>query len=127
MSGFIAVVNTNGEAVSRQLMQTLTASLQSRGPDRQQVWVDGQVGLGHTLFQTTSEAQYEKQPASLDGSVWITGCIRIDAREALITKLGMANEIEPSRTPDSELVLHAYRTWGDSCLEHLLGDFSFVL
>ncbi len=40
----------------------------------------------------------------------------------------MANRHEVSlATPDAELILHAYDAWGESCLEHLLGDFSFAI
>lgn len=28
---------------------------------------------------------------------------------------------------DADLILHAYRAWGESCTEHLLGDFSFAI
>jgi asparagine synthase (glutamine-hydrolysing) len=127
MSGFIALVNTDGGLVDRALLETLTSHLIDRGPDRQQVWVDGPVGLGHTLFRTTDEARHENQPASLDGLVWITGCIRIDAREDLLHKLGLQRDIRLADTPDSHLVLHAYRAWGEHCLEHLLGDYAFAL
>lgn len=127
MSGFIAVVNTDGAPVERTLLEELTSSLILRGPDRQQVWTDGAVGLGHTLFQTTGEARLENQPASLDGKVWLTGCIRIDAREDLLHKLGLQRDIRLVDTPDSHLLLHAYRAWGEQCLEHLLGDYSFAL
>ncbi|HEY6131292.1 MAG TPA: hypothetical protein VIV27_04700, partial [Halioglobus sp.] len=83
MSGFIAIVNTDGTPIDRNLLETLTTSLHFRGPDRQQLWIDGAVGFGHTLFRTTDEARHENQPASVDGQVWITGCIRVDAREEL--------------------------------------------
>ena len=39
----------------------------------------------------------------------------------------MNNEIDLNKTPDSELILHAYRKWGENCLDHLLGDFAFVI
>jgi len=127
LSGFVAIVNTNGAPVDRTLLEHLTNSLRCRGPDQQKVWADGPVGLGHTLFRTTREALYENQPASLDGMVWITGCIRVDGRQALIAELGLEKRLSLDTTPDSELVLHAYRTWGERCLDHLLGDFAFAL
>ncbi|MBP6682990.1 MAG: hypothetical protein KA159_06710 [Halioglobus sp.] len=127
MSGFVAIVNTNGAPVERTLLEHLTNSLRCRGPDRQKVWADGPVGFGHTLFRTTREARYENQPASLDGMVWITGCIRVDGRQALIAELGLDKPVSLDTTPDSELVLHAYRSWGERCLDHLLGDFAFAL
>jgi asparagine synthase (glutamine-hydrolysing) len=127
LSGFIAIVDTSGAPIERKLLEALTDSLRCLGPDRQQVWTDGPVGLGHTLFRTTREAQYERQPASLDGKVWITGSIRVDGREALVAELGLDTPLSLESTPDSELVLHAYHTWGEQCLDHLLGDFAFAL
>jgi asparagine synthase (glutamine-hydrolysing) len=41
--------------------------------------------------------------------------------------MGMKQSLDLSRTPDSELILHAYRKWGEACLTHLLGDFAFVI
>lgn len=127
MSGFVAIVNTDGAPVDRDLLERLTDTLCFRGPDRQKVWIDGQVGFGHTLFKTTDEAQYEHQPASLEGEVWITGSARIDARPDLINKLGLQSEIRLDHTPDSDLILYAYYAWGEKCLDNLLGDFAFVL
>lgn len=127
MSGFVAIVNTDGAPVDRDLLERLTDSLYFRGPDRRKVWIEGSVGFGHTLFKTTDEAEYEYQPSSLDGEVWITGSARIDARPELISKLGLQSEIRLDQTPDSDLILLAYRAWGEKCLDHLLGDFAFVI
>ncbi len=127
MSGFIAAVNTSNTAIAHDLLETLTKSLHIRGPDQQNLWLKDTVGLGHSLFRTTNEAQYENQPASLDARVWITGCIRIDARKELLAKLKLTKTTILSKTPDSELVLHAYHKWGTGCLDHLLGDFAFAI
>jgi asparagine synthase (glutamine-hydrolysing) len=127
MSGFFAVLNTDGRPVDRALLEKQTASLITRGPDMHTVWADGAVGMAHALFRTTHEAQYENQPATLDGNTWICGCIRIDARDELLGKLGLRSSIRLTETPDSQLVLHAYKAWGEQCLEHLLGDFAFAL
>ena len=127
MSGFITIYNTDQEPVDRSLIYSLTQTLKSRGPDQQNIWVDGNIGMGHTLFKTTFEAEYENQPATIDNKVWITCSARIDDRENLVNKMGMKKEINLSMTPDSELILHAYRKWGEECLTHLLGDFAFVI
>jgi asparagine synthase (glutamine-hydrolysing) len=127
VSGFIAIINTNNAPINGKILGKLTESLYFRGPDKQQVWIDGFAGLGHAQFKTTDEAQYESQPATLDGEVWITGCIRIDAREDLLRELGLRGEIRLAHTPDSHLVLRAYDAWGEKCPEHMLGDFSFAI
>ena len=127
MSGFIAIINTNSAPCEREVLEELTASLYFRGPDMLKAWIHGPVGLGHALLKSTTEARFENQPASLDNEVWITGSIRIDAREDLVRELGLQREIRLAETPDSHLVLRAYEAWGERCPEHLLGDFSFAI
>ncbi len=127
MSGFITIYNINQESIDKNLVNSLTQSLKFRGPDKQNTWVDGQIGMGHALFKTTYEAEYENQPASIDNNIWITCSARIDDRENLVNKMGMNKKINLTKTPDSELILHAYKMWGEECLAHLLGDFAFVI
>ena len=127
MSGFITIYNTDKKPVDRQLIHSLTDTLKFRGPDQQKVWTDNHIGMGHALFKTTFEAEYENQPATIDHKVWITCSARIDDRENLVNKMGLKQSLDLSKTPDSELILHAYRKWGEACLDHLLGDFAFVI
>ncbi len=127
MSGFITIYHTEKKPVQEKILSKLVHSLQHRGPDRQDMHIDGSLGMGHTLFRTTFEADYDTQPATLDDNVWITSSARIDDRKNLINKLGKRGEIALDKTPDHELILHAYNKWGEDCLEHLLGDFAFVI
>jgi asparagine synthase (glutamine-hydrolysing) len=130
LSGFVGILNLDLASVDRTLLERLTQSLVFRGPDAQEVWCRGQVGLGHALLQITSGTAMEKQPGHLDDRLWIVADARIDAREELIAKLkaksASARELSLS-TPDSQLILHAYDTWGAPCIEHLIGDFSFAI
>ena len=49
---------------------------------------------------------------------------RLDNRDELASLL----EIDPSDTlPDTHFLLRAYRKWDERCVDHLLGDFSFVI
>jgi asparagine synthase (glutamine-hydrolysing) len=130
LSGFVGILNLDGAPVDRTLLERLTRFLAFRGPDAQEVWCDGPVGLGHTLLQIPTGIPLEKQPAQVDGRLWIIADARIDARSELIGKLqGKSQSARPLSlaTPDAELILHAYQTWGGSCVEHLLGDFSFAI
>jgi len=51
----------------------------------------------------------------------------VDAREDLVRKLGCRHDLALNRTPDVELVLRAYLKWGEACLDHMIGDFSFAI
>jgi len=127
MSGIVGIFNRDGASVDRNLLGEMTAFMAFRGPDAQGTWVDGAIGFGHTLLRTTWEADREKQPCSLDGQVWITADARIDGREDLIRQLQAAGGHASNELTDPALILHAYHTWKEACLDHLLGDFAFAI
>jgi asparagine synthase (glutamine-hydrolysing) len=126
MSGIVGIVHFDGVPVDRQVLGRLTAFMAFRGPDSQEIWIDGHAGLGHASLKTTEESEHERQPFTLDGRIWIVADARVDARRELIAKLktkGHEN-LSPNAT-DAELILLAYLVWGEDCVEHLLGDFAF--
>ena len=127
MSGIVALAQTDGGPVEGPLLDRLAASLSFRGPDGLRTQALGPIGLGHAQFATTPEAARERQPATPDGRVWITADARVDGREGLVAELGGPRAANLDHATDVELVLHAYRVWGQSCVEHLLGDFAFVI
>jgi asparagine synthase (glutamine-hydrolysing) len=128
MSGIVGIVHFDGAPVERHLLGQMTAFMAFRGPDAQQIWTHGNVGFGHTLLQTTDESEYERQPFSLDGQVWIVADARVDARRELVPQLkAHGHEDLSPDAPDVELILRAYQTWGENCVEHLLGDFAVAI
>ena len=127
MSGIVGLFSRDGAFANSALLQDLTASLAFRGPDGQAIWVEGQAGLGHTRFLAASRSKDDRQPCMLDERLWITADIRLDYREELIGRLRERGRHRLDDPSDAELVLYAYDTWGDDCLQYLLGDFAFVL
>ena len=117
----------DGAPVNGELVQVMTTFMAFRGPDSQNRWVKDSAGFGHTLLATSSEAEREQQPCSLDGSVWITADARIDGRRALIGTLRSRGSIVKDDATDPDLILHAYGVWGRACVEHLIGDFAFAI
>jgi asparagine synthase (glutamine-hydrolysing) len=127
VSGFAGILHVDGTPVERPLLERLTKFQTFRGPDAQSVWVDGSVGFGHTLLKTSPESERERQPFSLDGETWIVADCRVDARPALIAELAGRGHYDIAEVSDAELILRAYRVWGDDCVHHLLGDFAFAI
>ena len=113
--------------VDREWLEEAAGFLEFRGPDARQVWADGAVGMGHTLLRTTRESERERQPCTLDGQVWIAADARVDGRAELIGKLESAGRRVVREATDPELILHAYAVWREKSLEHLIGDFAFIL
>jgi asparagine synthase (glutamine-hydrolysing) len=127
MSGIVGIINLDGRQIDRQLLQRMTEFMDYRGPDVRQIWTDGPVGFGHTMLRTTFESEFEQQPCSLDGQVWITADARIDGRKELVSELERKGRHNLRSATDPELILHAYHVWGEGCVDHLLGDFVFAL
>jgi asparagine synthase (glutamine-hydrolysing) len=100
-----------------------------RGPDSHGVWKsnDNRVGLGHLRLSVLDLSSASNQPmVSPDGRYTIAynGEIYnyLELRDELI-RLGY----KFFTNGDTEVLLSAYREWGDSCLKNLNGMFSFVI
>jgi asparagine synthase (glutamine-hydrolysing) len=63
---------------------------------------------------------------ALDGRFWLIGRVRLDAREELCSIIS-GSQAAFEEQSDALILLRAYARWGDRCLEHLRGDFCFVL
>lgn len=127
MSGIVGIINLDGEPVDRELLKRMTDFIAYRGPDEQQIWVDGNVGFGHTMLRTTWESATECQPLTCDGKVWLTADARVDGRDDLIERLQAKVRQDLKSANDAELILHAYHFWGEDCVKYLIGDFAFAI
>jgi asparagine synthase (glutamine-hydrolysing) len=127
LSGFVCIVQVDNAPVEQALLQSLTDFLSFRGPDARDIWMDRSIGMGHALLRTTHESKNERQPLGLEERYWIAADARLDAREELIAELKREKRTAHSDAPDCELVLQAYAAWGEACLDHLKGDFSFAI
>lgn len=127
MSGFVAVFNLDSAPVDRALLDDLTRALEFRGPDGRDIWTGDVVGLGHTRLDTVRDGLASNQPCTLDGATWIAGDIRIDRQKELFAQLALNHSEKALQVSDAHLVLHAYDRWGEHLLDHIIGDFSFVL
>ena len=88
-----------------------------------------QVALIGSLPESLLPASDETCSATLDGRLWLIGRIRLDAREELSSASRCPGSFENTvaNTSDALNCLRAYARWGDRFLEHLRGDFCFVL
>lgn len=126
MSGIVGIIHTDGSPVDEAMLVRMTRFMSYRGPDKQDTWINNNVGFGHALLRTTFESEHEHQPL-FENDLYITADVRIDGRSDLIRKLESATAKDLRAGPDVELLLHAYRVWGNDCVQHLLGDFAFAI
>jgi len=103
----------------------MTQLMAHRGPDGERHWFQGPIAIGHRALNTTPESGSDRLPLPDEASgLCLTFDGRIDNREELKSLLEIN---ESGRDSDAELVLAAYRKWGEECPEHLLGDFAFAI
>ncbi|WP_263808721.1 asparagine synthase (glutamine-hydrolyzing) [Salinibacter sp.] len=127
MSGIAGICYTDGRPVDQSVLRRLLDAQSHRGPDGRQIRRETSVGLGHLALHTTPEAVHEAQPrVGRDERLLLTADARIDNRDELISALGGRRDDDRPAT-DAELILHAYRRWGDASPEHLRGAFAFAI
>jgi len=125
MSGVVGIFHRAGAPVELEQLQAMTSFMAYRGPDGIDTFAADSIGLGHTSLRTTEAVADDPQPTRLDRS-WITADVRLDCRSELAEKLTKANSgYIVSGVSDAMLVLQAYAVWGQDCVDHLRGDFSF--
>lgn len=126
MSAIFGIYNLDGKPVSPGLLQVMSDSLAHRGQDMADIWAQGSLGFGHRMLRTTPESFEEHLPKSFDGGdLVITADVRLDNRDDLLKSLGCSNEA--GSICDSEIIIFAYKKWGEDCASYLLGDFAFVI
>ena len=125
MSAIVGYVGLDGRLTVREEISRMAEALSHRGPDGRATWNEGIAGLGHCMLHTTPESLRERLPLAR-GNLVITADARIDNREELFSSLRLVRT-KPELITDSELILSAYRAWGEDCAQRLLGDFAFAI
>ncbi|MFL5541163.1 MAG: asparagine synthetase B, partial [Longimicrobiaceae bacterium] len=126
MSGIAGVVSPSGAPVEAALLRRMSAALSRGAPDGTGILELDGCGFAHALL-LTGDRPAPAGPLSLDSTLSIVCDARLDARAELAASLAAAGERAPADVPAAELVLRAYRAWGDRCVERLQGDFAFAV
>jgi asparagine synthase (glutamine-hydrolysing) len=128
LSGVCGLVNLDGAPVEPEELRAMAKAAAHRGPDGIHFWIEGNAGLAHLALNLTPESARERQPlADERGEVILTADARIDNHEELVRTLGFGNYLSGPEPTDAELILAAYRRWGEGCAARLIGDFAFAV
>lgn len=127
MCGLVGVWSPS-EPVDRSLLVQRTERLGHRGPDGSGVWIHeaGHVALGHTRLAILDVAGGQQPLHSEDGrvSAVVNGELYNDAEQRRLLE-GRGHRL--ATTSDSELLVHLYEDHGLAAVQHLRGEFAFVL
>jgi asparagine synthase (glutamine-hydrolysing) len=88
---------------------------------------DGKSLLVQCVHWNTPQSRFEKvpfnhAPSQTDAAAWA----RLDNREQLARKLAISQQ-DLKIMSDTELILFSYLKWQENCVDHLIGDFVFVI
>ena len=122
MSGFAGVWHFDGRPVEHQLMTTLGSRVAHRGGDWHGVWCSGGLGFAAHVRRVATESAEEHQPTSDSRGNVVVFDGRLDNRDDLLRDLSSSHLTAESC--DAEVILEAFRTWGEACLHRIAGDFA---
>ncbi|MFZ0561826.1 MAG: asparagine synthase (glutamine-hydrolyzing) [Terriglobales bacterium] len=133
MCGIVGIL-TRKNAIPSGVLEQATFSLAHRGPDdsgtvvlRETQPEPLEIGLGHRRLSILDLSPLGHQPMQdpITGS-WIVFNGEIYNFRQLRKELE-AKDVEFKSHSDTEVILAAYRVWGESCLTRLGGMFAFAL
>ncbi len=129
MCGLVALYNASMtlNGMREKLTQAL-ATLTHRGPNEQGYWFNekAEIGLGHARLAIVDVTNGQQPLASADGLVQVIVNGEFYDYQSLRNTLIQRGHIFRTRS-DSELLIHLYEEHDVDCLEHLRGEFAFVL
>lgn len=126
MCGIAGLLKLDGTPADRAVPQRMISTLRHRGPDGCGVHMDGPVGLAHARLSIIDLSGGAQPMSTADGRLWITfnGEIFnfIELREEL-----QARGHRFTTRSDTEVILNAYREFGEECVHHFNGQWAFAI
>ena len=127
MCGICGELRFNGRPADLAAVQRMTARLERRGPDHGGAYADGALGFGHRRLAIIDLSEKSNQPLvdqELGLALVFNGTV-YNYRELRAELRGRGYHFFSEG--DSEVILKAYREWGEACPEHLHGMFAFAV
>jgi asparagine synthase (glutamine-hydrolysing) len=126
MCGIAGIINFNDIAVEEGSIRLMMNKIKHRGPDDEGVFIKDNFGLGHVRLsiQDLSDAGHQPMFSNdkrysiiFNGEIYNFIELRNELKEKYIFK---------TKT-DTEVILAAYKEWGEACLDRFNGDWAFVI
>lgn len=123
MSQFFGCIALNKSIDVQEVAEKMQQSMSFFKGDGTGIYQTESVFICNKLLHNTPESINTPLICQNERYVLAATC-RLDNREELANKLSLN---EPSKASDHEYLLAAYSQFQETCVEHLLGDFSFVI
>ena len=127
MCGILGRIHQQAQTAWPELSAEMLATLAHRGPDSTGVLSDAHIQFGHTRLSIIDLTSAGHQPMTYaQGRYTVTYNGEIYNYLELRTTLEALGEVFTSHS-DTEVLLAAYKVWGEACVQHFVGPFAFVI
>jgi asparagine synthase (glutamine-hydrolysing) len=124
IAGFIDAQRSRAEA--EQLIDGMCRIIRHRGPDDQGTWVGEGIALGMRRLSIIDLAGGHQPIFNEDGSILVVFNGEIYNFQELQREL-LTRGHRFATNCDTEAIVHAYEEYGDDCVKHLRGMFTFAI
>ena len=127
MCGITGIFDTRGGSeINRVVLQRMNDSQFHRGPDEGSLHIEPGVGLGHRRLSIIDIATGQQPLFNEDGSVVFVFNGEIYNYQQLIPELQALGHVFHTKS-DTEVIVHAWESWGAECVKRFRGMFAFAL
>lgn len=127
MCGITGIFDTRGASgINRGVLQCMNDSQLHRGPDEGSLHIEPGVGLGHRRLSIIDIATGQQPLFNEDGSVVVIFNGEIYNYQQLIPELQALGHVFHTKS-DTEVIVHAWESWGADCVKRFRGMFAFTL
>ncbi len=133
MCGLVGALVFDGGSfrLSEPYLTRMRDSMVHRGPDGAGLWIGpgGRIGLGHRRLSIIDLSEAARQPmANEDETLWVAFNGEIYNHAAIRRELeALGGHRWRTDHSDTEVILHAFETWGIDCLSRFRGMFAIAL
>ena len=127
MCGITGIFDTRGaREIDRAVLERMNESQHHRGPVEGDLHLEPGVGLGHRRLSIIDLATGQQPLFNEDGSVCVVFNGEIYNYQQLIPELQALGHVFHTRS-DTEVIVHAWESWGEACVQRFRGMFAFAL
>ena len=127
MCGIVGIFDIRGRRdIGRELLSRMNESQHHRGPDECGLHVEPGVGLGHRRLSIIDLSMGQQPLWNEDHSVVVIYNGEIYNYQSLIPELTALGHTFRTKS-DTEVIVHAWESWGESCVTRFRGMFAFAL
>lgn len=112
--------------ISRESLSRMNQTQVHRGPDEQGIHIEPGVGLGHRRLSIIDLASGQQPLFNEDHSVVVTYNGEIYNFPELSSELKSKGHTFRTHS-DTEVIVHAWEEWGESCVDRFRGMFAFAV